>query len=84
MKADMGGAAALIGAMNAITQLKLKKNVVAVVPLAENMPSATQSSGDVITAMNGKAVEILNTDAEGRLILADAMSFFERIATLYD
>ena len=76
MKADMSGAAAVIGAMHAIAAMGLKRHVVALVPLAENMPSArAYKPGDVLTAMNGKTVEVLNTDAEGRLILADALCY---------
>lgn len=76
MKGDMGGAANVISAMKGISELGLKRNVVALIPLAENMPSATaQRPGDVVTAMNGKTIEISNTDAEGRLILCDALSY---------
>ncbi len=75
MKTDMGGAAAVIGAMSAIAALKLSTKVVAYTPLVENMPSGTAiRPGDVLTIHNGKTVEVLNTDAEGRLILADALS----------
>jgi len=74
MKADMSGAAAVIGAMSAVASLKPDRNVWGIMPLAENMPSANaQRPGDVVTAMNGKTIEIINTDAEGRLILADAL-----------
>ncbi|MBT3581654.1 leucyl aminopeptidase [bacterium] len=74
MKADMGGAAAVLGAMQAIVELQPQKNVLAIIPLVENMPSGTaQRPGDVVTAMNGKTIEVINTDAEGRLILADAL-----------
>ncbi|CAN5755355.1 leucyl aminopeptidase [soil metagenome] len=79
MKYDMSGAAAVIGAMNAIAELKLKINVVALVPLTENMPSGTAvKPGDVISSHLGKSIEIINTDAEGRLILADALSYARR------
>jgi len=74
MKWDMGGAGAVIGAMAAIAGRKAKANVVGVVALVENMPSGTaQRPGDVVTSMSGQTIEVLNTDAEGRLILCDAM-----------
>ena len=74
MKGDMAGAAAVIGAVQAIARLKLKVKVTGLVPTAENMPSGTaQRPGDVITMFDGRTVEVLNTDAEGRLILADAL-----------
>jgi len=75
MKMDKGGASAILASMRAIASLKPKVNVVAVVPFAENMPSGSaQRPGDVIRHRNGKTSEVLNTDAEGRLILADALS----------
>jgi leucyl aminopeptidase len=74
MKWDMGGSAAVIGAMQALAARKAKVNVVGVVALVENMPSGTaQRPGDVVTSMSGQTVEVINTDAEGRLILADAV-----------
>jgi leucyl aminopeptidase len=74
MKADMGGAAAVIATVTLAAQLKLPIDVIATVPMAENMPSATaQRPGDVLTQYGGTTVEVLNTDAEGRLILADAI-----------
>jgi leucyl aminopeptidase len=74
MKADMAGAAAVIGAVRAIAELGLPIRVTGWVPSAENMPSGTaQRPGDVITMYGGTTVEVLNTDAEGRLILADAL-----------
>ena len=74
MKADMGGAAAVLAAMAAIVRLKPPVNVTGWMPLAENMPSGTaQRPSDVITAYGGKTIEVLNTDAEGRLVLADAI-----------
>jgi leucyl aminopeptidase len=74
MKADMAGAAAVIGAVKAIAELGIPIRVTGWVPTAENMPSGTaQRPGDVITMYGGKTVEVLNTDAEGRLILADAL-----------
>jgi leucyl aminopeptidase len=76
MKMDMGGAAAVIGTFEAIARLKLKKNVIGLVPLVENMPDGSSyKPGDVITAYNGLTIEIDNTDAEGRLILADALAY---------
>ena len=76
MKGDMAGGASVIAAMQAIAQLKPKVNVTVIVPATENMPSGTaQRPGDVVRAMNGKTIEIDNTDAEGRLVLADAMSY---------
>ncbi|MCM3749885.1 leucyl aminopeptidase [Paenibacillus pasadenensis] len=75
MIGDMGGAAAVLAAMRIIGSLKLKANVVAVIPSAENMISErAYKPGDVITMMNGLTVEIVNTDAEGRLVLADGMT----------
>ena len=74
MKADMSGAAAVIGAMRAIASLGLGVKVTGWVPAAENMPSGTaQRPGDVLTTYSGTTVEVLNTDAEGRLVLADAL-----------
>ena len=79
MKADMGGSAAVVGAMEAIARSKLKTNVVAAVALAENMPSSTAYlPADIITTLNGKTVEVLNTDAEGRLVLIDALTYVQR------
>lgn len=70
MKGDMGGAATVAGALYGISEMRLPVNVVAAIPLCENMPSGNATKpGDVIKAMNGKSIEILNTDAEGRLIL---------------
>jgi leucyl aminopeptidase len=74
MKADMGGAAAVLAAMTAIARLKPAVNVTGWMPLAENMPSGSaQRPSDVITIYGGTTVEVLNTDAEGRLVLADAL-----------
>lgn len=76
MKGDMGGAAAVLGAMQAIAQLKPAINVTGLVPTCENMPSGTAyRPGDILRISNGKTIEIVNTDAEGRLILADALSY---------
>jgi leucyl aminopeptidase len=76
MKMDMSGAAAVLGAVRAIAELGLAVNLIAVIPSTENMPSGTAiKPGDIITQYNGKTVEINNTDAEGRLILADALAY---------
>jgi len=75
MKTDMSGAAAVVASMSALRELGVKTRVTAYVPLVENMPSGTAiRPGDVLKIRNGKTVEVLNTDAEGRLILADALS----------
>ena len=75
MKIDMSGAAAVIAAMSTLRDLEVKARVIGYVPLVENMPSGSaMRPGDVLTMRNGKTVEVLNTDAEGRLILADALS----------
>jgi leucyl aminopeptidase len=82
MKGDMAGGASVMGAIIAIAQLKIKINVVALVPATENLPSGTAlKPGDVIKIMNGRTVEIISTDAEGRLILADALSYARRLGT---
>jgi leucyl aminopeptidase len=76
MKYDMAGAAAMIGAMRAIAQLKPSVKVIGIVCSAENMPSGrAYKPGDVLTAMSGKTIEVLNTDAEGRLVLADGLHY---------
>ncbi|MEM8532353.1 MAG: leucyl aminopeptidase [Chloroflexota bacterium] len=79
MKSDMGGAAAVFGTMRAISTLKLPLHVVGLVSAAENMPSSTAyKPGDIITTLSGKTVEVLNTDAEGRIVLADALFYAQR------
>ncbi len=79
MKYDMGGGAAMIGAMQAIAQLNAPIFVTAFIPAVENMPGGrAQRPGDIVTAMSGKTVEVINTDAEGRLILADALTYARR------
>ncbi len=79
MKFDMGGGAAVLGTMAAIAELKPALNVVAIVPACENMPSGRASRpGDIVKTMAGHTVEILNTDAEGRLILCDAITYARR------
>ena len=76
MKYDMAGAGAMIGAMRAIAQLKPAVKVISVVCSAENMPDGkAYKPGDVVTAMSGKTIEIMNTDAEGRLVLADGLHY---------
>jgi len=76
MKGDMAGAAAVMMALAAIAQLKPKINVTAIIPATENLPSGSAlKPGDVLKAMNGKTIEVISTDAEGRLILADALSY---------
>jgi len=80
MKYDMAGAAAVLGAMQAIAALKPPVRVTAVVPAAENMVSArAQRPGDVVTTLSGKTVEVLNTDAEGRMLLADALTYAQTL-----
>lgn len=79
MKSDMGGAAAVLGAMKTIAALNLPLHVVGITPCAENMPDAhAYRPADVITASNGKTIEIISTDAEGRMVLADALVYAER------
>jgi len=76
MKSDMAGAAAVLGALRAIVQLKPDADVMGVIPAVENMPSGTAlKPGDIVRAMTGKTIEVDNTDAEGRLILADAVAY---------
>ena len=76
MISDMGGAAAVLGVMEALGRLRPKINVVMVIPSAENMPSANAfKPGDIITTLSGRTIEILNTDAEGRVVLADALTY---------
>ncbi len=79
MKADMSGAAAVFGAMQAIADLKARQRVIGLLPLVENMPSGNAyRPGDVLTMMSGLKVEVVSTDAEGRLILADALHYAKR------
>jgi leucyl aminopeptidase len=80
MKYDMAGGAAVVGAMRALAQLKPSIQVTALVPAVENMPGGrAQRPGDIVTTLSGKTVEVLNTDAEGRLILADAITYAKRL-----
>jgi leucyl aminopeptidase len=79
MKYDMGGAASVLGVFEALSVLRPAINVVGIIPACENMPDGRAvKPGDVVTAMNGTTIEILNTDAEGRLILCDALTYAER------
>jgi leucyl aminopeptidase len=79
MKGDMGGAAAVVGAMHAFAKRKAKANVVGIIGLVENMPDGNaQRPGDIVTSMSGQTIEVLNTDAEGRLVLCDAMTYVQR------
>lgn len=79
MKYDMSGAAAVLGALKATAMLKLPLNVVGLIPACENLPSGRANKpGDIVTSMSGQTIEILNTDAEGRLILCDALTYAER------
>jgi leucyl aminopeptidase len=79
MKFDMCGAASVFGTLRALGELKPKMNVIGIVPACENMPSGRANKpGDIVTSMSGQTIEILNTDAEGRLILCDALTYAER------
>ncbi len=87
MKFDMAGAAAVLGAMDIIGSLKPKINVIAVIPSSENMINGSAlKPGDVIRSLSGKTIEVRNTDAEGRLILADGMTYAKQLGatTLID
>jgi len=80
MKGDMAGGAAVMAAISGIAQLKPKLNVTAIIPATENLPGGSAlKPGDLLTAMNGKTIEIISTDAEGRLILADALSYANKL-----
>jgi leucyl aminopeptidase len=84
MKDDMGGGAAVLAAMWAISQLKPKANIIGVVPATENMPSGhAYKPGDVLTSMSGKTIEVLNTDAEGRIILADGLAYARNLGATH-
>lgn len=79
MKFDMCGAASVLGTLRACAEMKLKLNVVGIIPTTENMPGgAATKPGDIVTSMSGQTIEVLNTDAEGRLILCDALTYAER------
>ena len=79
MKYDMCGGASVFGTLLAVAELKLRMNVVGIVPSSENLPDgAANKPGDIVTSMSGQTIEILNTDAEGRLILCDAITYSRR------
>ena len=79
MKYDMCGAASVFGTLSAVAELQLPIDVIGVIPACENLPSGRANKpGDVVTSMSGQTIEILNTDAEGRLILCDALTYVER------
>jgi len=79
-KTDMAGGATMLGVMQAIAQLKPRVRVIALIPATENMPSGNAAKpGDVITSMSGKTIEILNTDCEGRMALADTLTYAKRL-----
>ena len=79
MKYDMSGAGSVLGTLKAVAQMRLPLNVVGLIPTCENMPGGGAiKPGDVVTSMSGQTIEILNTDAEGRLILCDALTYAER------
>ena len=79
MKFDMGGAASVLGTLRAVAEMKAKVNLIGIIPACENMPDGRAiKPGDVVTSMSGQTIEILNTDAEGRLILCDALTYAER------
>ena len=83
MKFDMCGAASVIGLMHTVCELQLPLNVVGIVPSCENMPDGLANKpGDIVTSMSGLTIEVLNTDAEGRLILCDALTYAERFEEL--
>jgi len=84
MKYDMGGAGTMLGAITAIGRIKPGVRVSCLLAMAENMPSGTATRpGDIITALNGKTIEVINTDAEGRLVLADALTYATRLGATH-
>jgi len=84
MKFDMSGAGSVIGTLQACAEMKMKKNVIGVLACAENMPgSQATRPGDVVTSMSGITIEILNTDAEGRLVLCDAITYAKKYKPKY-
>lgn len=79
MKYDMCGAATVIGVFRAIAEMKIPLNIIGIIPACENMPGPTATKpGDIVTSMSGKTIEVLNTDAEGRMVLCDALTYAER------
>jgi leucyl aminopeptidase len=79
MKYDMAGGAAVMGVMKAVSEMQLPLHLIAILPATENLPSGTASKpGDVVTSINGTTIEIISTDAEGRLVLADAIGYAKR------
>jgi leucyl aminopeptidase len=79
MKYDMCGAASVLGTLRAVAELELDRDVIGLIPACENLPSGRANKpGDVVTSMSGQTIEILNTDAEGRLVLCDALTYAER------
>ncbi len=79
MKYDMCGAASVLGTLRAVAEMKLKLNLIVVIPTCENMPAGNANKpGDIVTSMSGQTIEVLNTDAEGRLILCDALTYVSR------
>ncbi|UCC67499.1 MAG: leucyl aminopeptidase, partial [Armatimonadota bacterium] len=84
MKQDMAGAAAVLGALRAVGQLKLGVDVLGVIPAAENLPSGrAYRPGDIVKALNGKTIEIVSTDAEGRLLLADGLAYARQLGATH-
>src|SRR5690606_36215775 len=80
MKYDMCGAASVLGTLHAVAELELEREVIGLIPTCENLPSGRANKpGDVVTSMSGQTIEILNTDAEGRLVLCDALTYAERL-----
>ncbi len=83
MKYDMAGGAAVLGAVRALSKIDVPRRVVALVPAAENLPSGRAvKPGDVIRGLSGRSIEVVNTDAEGRLILSDALAYANRLSPL--
>jgi len=79
MKYDMCGAASVLGTMKAVIELGLKINLVGIIPATENMPDGLATKpGDIVTSMSGQTIEVINTDAEGRLILCDALTYADK------
>src|SRR5260370_24389512 len=84
MKVDMAGCATMLGVMRALSALKPNVKVICVVPSTENMPGGrAQKPGDIQTAMSGKTIEVLNTDADGRLILADGIHYAKQLGATH-